>query len=346
MLLGVLISGITFALRASTSSIWFFFIMYFLGAIGIAFAGNVPLNTIVANWFVKKRGLAMGIKATGIGWRGLIMVPVATWLILDYGWRTAYTSIGMGVLLINIPIVLLLMRWLKPEDKGLLPDGKSSPAQETSAETGRTHKEEAPNSGWTLKSASRIPAFHLLWLSIYLVFVGQASIMFHGIPLFEDRGASAQVAASLMSTVALLGIVGKLLTGYAVDRLTARSIAIVVFCLYAVALVVFLVTEGVSILWLFVIMYGLVMGGLTTLAPLLVGQYFGRASFGTIFGTVSIAMTAGVATGPMLMGYVYDATGTYNPALMAYIGTFLLSALLILLASPAKLTLHTPSTAS
>jgi sugar phosphate permease len=284
----------------------------------------------------------MGIKATGIGWGGLVMVPVATWLILAFDWRVAYASLGIGLLVINLPIVILLMRWLRPEDKGLLPDGKHIQVEEARAESNASSKQGPSGSAWTLKSASRTPAFYLLGISIYLVFVGQASIMFHGIPLFEGRGASPQIAASLMSTIAFLGIGGKLLAGYIADRVTARRVAIFVFSLHAAALIVLLNTEGVTALWLFVLMYGMALGGLGTLAPLLVGQFFGRASFCAIFGVIGIATTAGVGTGPTLIGFIYDLTGSYNPALIGYIFTHLLAAVLIFLARPPKLRSNHP----
>jgi len=336
MLLGALASGTAFALRSLTPSIWYFYAIFLIGALGGALAGNVPVNTIVTNWFVEKRGLAMGIKATGIGWGGLIMVPVATWLILTFDWRIAYAVLGVFIVAVNLLVVLLLMRWLRPEDKGLLPDGKVSIAQETPATPVAVEKKELPKSTWSLKTVSRTPAFYLLWLGLYLAYVGQASIMFHGIPLFEGRGASTPMAASLMSTIAFLGIVGKLVAGYIADRITARRVAVCVFCLHAVALVVLLNTKGVSTLWLFVLMYGLALGGLGTMAPLLVGQLFGRASFGAIFGTIGIAVTAGVGTGPTLIGFIFDAAGSYNPALMLYVGTHLLAVALIFLARPPK----------
>jgi len=336
MTLGAVVAGASYALLSLTPSIWYFYLIYLLFALGRAGAGTVPSNTMVTNWFREKRGLAIGIMATGIGWGGVVVAPLATWLILTFGWRAAYTILGIGSAVILTPLIFSLMRRLRPEEMGLLPDGKSSIEQSKSVSSAPTEEKAPETATWTLRTASRTWAFWLLGLGLFVFYFGQASIIFHARPLFEERGASAQLAGVLVSLLAGMGILGKLVSGYILDKIRARYFAIFTGLLHAATLVVFLTTKDIPILWLFAIMFGLALGSLATLGPMSVGQCFGRASFGVIYGTIAFAITAGVGLGPLFFGSIFDTTGSYNPALWLYIGTHLLAGTLIFLTRSPK----------
>jgi sugar phosphate permease len=336
MTLGALVAGTSFALLSLTPSIWYFYIFYLIFALGRAGAGMVPSNTMVANWFREKRGLAIGIVATGIGWGGVIVQPLAAWLILSFGWRSAYVALGVASVLILTPLIFLLMRRLRPEEMGLLPDGKIS-FEEARPNPLAEPAETGPSTPtWTLGTAARTWTFRLIWLGIFVFYFGQASIIFHGVALFQERGASPQLAANLMSLVAFVGILGKVSSGYVLDKIKARNFALLASFLHVATLTVFLTTTGVPVLWLFAVLFGLALGSLATLGPMSVAQSFGRASFGAIYGTVGLATTVGVGLGPAFFGLIFDTTGSYNPALMLYIGTHILAGAMIFLARSPK----------
>lgn len=276
----------------------------------------------------------MGVVSTGMGWGGILMVPLATFLIINNGWRTAYVVLGIATAVILTPMMFFTMKTLKPEEMGLLPDGKMSLPKSEEKAAAKPKTEQIPL--WTLRTSMRTTAFWLLWVGLFIFYIGQSSTIFHAAALFKDKGASVQLAGTLVSVIAGVGIAGKLISGYLADRMTVRHLTAFTSMLHVVALVIILRVTGLHALWAYAIFFGIAMGAIGTLGPVLVAQCFGRPSFGAIYGTIAIATTAGVGLGPTFFGYVYDRTGSYDPALLLYIATFTLAALAFLLARPPK----------
>ena len=151
---------------------------------------------------------------------------------------------------------------------------------------------------------------------------------------------SAQAAAMVLGSITGVSILGRVGTGYLSDRVSVRYITITLFLLQTVGLVLLAATS--SMVWLFAILFGLSLGGMAALEPLLVGRYFGLASFGKIIGSFWAVTTVGWAAGPTITGYIFDITGSYTPALLAFIITSLLAAALMLFLHPppSSLTSH------
>jgi MFS family permease len=314
-----------------------FYIFFLIFAIGLAGAGFVPINTVVANWFMRRRGLALGLTATGIGWGGFVMIPVAGYLIDNFGWRIAYAVLGALILASVLPVALFIMR-LRPQEMGLLPDGDvpesvGSPLVAEADASDDDGSGPSPASsmigGLTVRQAMGTLSFWSLGLAYACYGLGLGTVLVHAITMFTDRGFASQDARLIISFVALLGIVGKVVVGYLADRVSVKMLGAVCFAIQAAGTVILINANSLALAWAFVLIWGFSMGGIVALQPVLVGRYFGLASFGAIFGALGLFMGTSAAS-PIISGYIFDVSGSYIPAFTAFAVADALGALFIL----------------
>jgi MFS family permease len=296
------------ALNHVTSPLTQLYVCYVVYGAGLAGIGYVPVNTIVSRWFVKRRGLALGIVAVGTGVGGFLTVPTG-WLIDGFGWRVATAVIGSTITAIVVPLVILFIR-LRPEDVGLVADDDAS-STATHGSRGASEILPAGNSATALTSAT----FWALAVAFGIYTVTVTIVRIFGIAILREKGFSAPDARFIVAAMALWGILGKIVFGALTDRLPARFVATSAFVLEALG-TLFLFASGWRVSIAFPIVYGLPMGGISTLQPVLIGKYFGQGSFGTVYGTLMLLLTIGAATGPVVAGGVYDIGGGYWPTLL------------------------------
>lgn len=324
MAVGALVTGAAFALLGLTSSLWYFYAMYLILASGHFGILNIPVAKVVSAWFTQRRGLAIGITLTGFGLGGFLMLPLASYLISSLGWRMAYLLLGVLICLVLIPVSIFVIKG-RPQDKGLLPDGRTPRAEESAP---------AASAEWSLTGALRTPAFWLIVGALALAYLGTASVIAHVIPLFEDRGISPQLAATILALATGVSIVGRVAAGYIADMVSAKYVTVFCFLLQLVGLILLLEAGSMALIWAFVVVFGLAMGGMFALEPLLVSRYFGLASFGAIYGGLWAFVSLGFAAGPPLAGYIFDVTGSYDLAFILFIAATLLAVALILFVKP------------
>jgi len=335
MVPGAVVFGAGFALLSLTSSLWYFYVVYFILAIGEAGILLVPVTAMIANWFERRRGLAMGVTITGFGLGGLFLAPLTTRLILDYGWRTSYLVLGLAACIILVPLNLLMIRH-RPEDMGLLPDGQPQQPGRERALAGAVASNPGRGMGWTLASAARTPVFWFLAVALTMVMLGEGSILVHVVPLFRDRGFSAEAAALILACVTGISLSGRVLAGYISDKVPARYVAAAMFLMVTAGITILIITTStMTTAILFALVYGFALGGVAALLPILVSQCFGSDSFGSIYGGLMAVTTIGFGAGPLLSGYVFDVTGSYNMAFLGFVFIALLAAgLMFLVRSP------------
>jgi len=322
MAVGAMVTGAAFALLGFTHSLWYFYLMCLILASGHFGILNIPVTKVVSNWFVERRGLAMGITLTGFGMGGLSMLPVASWLIAIFGWRMAYHILGLIILVVLTPLSLFVIRD-RPGEMGLLPDGKSAQQK-----VERTSTDEAPV-GWSLSGALRAKSFWLIVGAFTLAYFGTAAVIAHAIPFFQDMGLSPQLAATMLGSATGVSILSRVAAGYVADRLSVRYVTIFAFLLQLLALVLLLEAGSPAMLWVFVVVFGLAMGAMFAVEPLVVSTYFGLASFGAIYGGLWALEAAGWAGGAPLAGYIFDISGSYDLAFIIFIAATLLAMVLI-----------------
>ncbi len=304
----------------------FYVASVFLG-IGSAGSHIIPVSMMITNWFVEKRGLAMGIvfAATGIG--GLIFNPLADWIIIHYGWQTAYAVLGIIIGIASIPTAIFIVR-ARPSEKGLSPYGGETATTAGGAEEGLTATE-----------AFRTVSFWLLAAVILFIAIANMGVLHHIVPYLTDLGMSSTTAASLMSLHMGMLVLGKVLVGGIADRIgLVKSYVICVIGLMAAIALLF----GAKAFWIavvFNVLFGLFIAVRTVLPPLMTSASLGPKHFGVIYGFLNIFTTLGTAVGVPMSGFIYDWTKSYYMAFAIYIGLGAVSAVVGVLAlarSPMK----------
>lgn len=316
-------TGLSLLLTSQISSSWQLFISYgLLLSLGTGAIYTV-VNSTASRWFEKKRGFVLGITTSGGGLGAIVMAPFATYLIANFGWRTAFMVMGLIAWLVIASMSLILRK--DPSDVGLLPDGERSEA----AQPGPQNKEiEAQLTSPSLVQASRTRNFWflgLVWLflalDVHLVFV-------HVVPYALDMDNSLMDAAIILTLIGGTTIPGRLLVGRASDTIGRKALAIACALLQVGALLWLMWARELWMLYAFAIAFGFLWGGLGVLTTALVGDVFGMRSIGAIMGMMSAGWALGAASGPAIGGYIFDVSGDYFTAFATGAVAILMAAVL------------------
>jgi MFS family permease len=327
MVLGALIMGLSFACLGFTFTLYYFYAVYFVVAVGQMAILHIPVLTLVSRWFERRRGLAMGIAVAGLGLGGMIMLPLSAHLISVLGWRWTYGILGMAICLVLVPLITLVVR-NSPRDLGMSPDGER-PAELVKTDQAR------PDDGlqiqaWNLRGALRTSTFWILVASFTMVFTGTSSIIAHAVPFFVGRGFSNQLASTIVGGTAGVSILGRIGTGYLSDRVPVKYVAALFFVLQAGGLLLLMYPGTQTSVVAFIAIFGSAMGGLFVLEPLVIREYFGADSFASIYGGLWAFETVGWGAGPYITGYIFDRLGSYDLAFMIFLVATLLAVALIM----------------
>jgi sugar phosphate permease len=330
MTLSALMSGACFILVSFVSSLWSFYLAYTLLSLGTTGIGFIPASSVLARWFVRRRGTAIGFAMVGIAVGGFVMAPLVGFIISRSDWRTAFVFMGFLVWLLALPVTLFVIRG-SPAEMGLLPDG-DDPGTEEEPEQSEPAPPTAPaEEGWPLRAALRTSTFFWIAAAFFIGPLGQMGMLQHQVPLIMEAGFSNAMAATALGFTAGLGGLGKLCFGRISELVPFRLAVMLCFGLQALAVLVLFNAQSIAMVWIYVALFGFAMGGVIVLLPLAVGHFFGLASFGVIMGTLSLILAVGNASGALLSGVIYDLSGSYHYAMIACMGFYLVAILSIFL---------------
>jgi MFS family permease len=309
----------------------FYLFLLILGVV-LHGVGPIPYGNVVSCWFDRRRGLALGLMMLGIGLGAIIVPSLAQLLIARFDWRSAYAIFGAAVLLIPIPIVGALIKE-RPQELGLLPDGMPLQDPGPGSEDGAQ--------GLSARQAWGTRTFWLMVCAFFLAGASLQGCVVHLAAMLNDRGINPQTAAlgsSLVGAAILLGRVG---TGYLLDRLFAPHIAAGFFSGTAL---------GITMLWLGgplvafsgAFLVGLGLGAEVDLIPYLTSRYFGLRAFGKVYSFIFAAFALASALGPLLMGARFDRTGSYRGPLIAFLIASVIAAVLMTCLGPYRFRTQQP----
>jgi len=324
----VLATGVPLLLLSFTQSLLFFFVFYCTARMAFSGPFDLGVHGSIVNWFVRRRAFATSV-ATLVTMCGLVTMPLIAHFVMQAAdWRTAWAAIGVTVLVIGfVPTWLLHVR--RPEDLGLRPDG--APAVPAS---GTSFAEEPM---YSRSEALATPAFWLLSLFTFLVYPVQAGISLHQAPYLIERGLDATVAATAVSTFALLSAVAGFAYGFWPRRVPLRHALALVGLTLAVSCVLMRSVQAAPLAYGAAALFGLGIGGLLTMLPIAWADYFGRSSYGAIRGVALTVQVVGQALGPVLSGALRDWTGSYSVSLTTFaVLAFAGSAAALFAKPPAK----------
>ncbi len=332
MTVGAILAGAGTMLMSKTNSWWQFFLFFsVIGAIGNAGLGNLVTSTTIAKWFVRKRGRATGIAATGINVGEAVMTPVTYLLIDALGWRKAWMVLGLIPWLIIAPASFLLMR-RAPEDMGLRPDG-DPPQEEATLRSDAAASYQRPvldEYAWTPNAAFRTPTLWMLIIATNLAALSVGGVMVHQLPFLTDQGLSPGVAALTLTTYAIFAIPSKLIWGFLAERIHIRYLAAASLLGSAAGLLILLQTNTFVEAIAFGVVYGSTRGAWAVVQSLIWADYFGRHFLGSIRGYAEPIQLFSTVGGPLFAAFVFDSTESYHFAFSIFVATYVVGALLIL----------------
>ncbi|MBI4310763.1 MAG: MFS transporter [Chloroflexi bacterium] len=337
MTFGAIIAGIGTMLMSQVNSLWQF-ILYFavIGAIGNAGLSNIVTNTTLAKWFVRKRGRATGIAASGINAGEMVMTPIVLVLLSAIGWRNTWMVMGLLPWLIVAPTSFIWMR-RAPEDMGLRPDGDPPEGEATGKPQGAHGKSAADEHSWTPKAAFRTSTLWMIIIATNLASLAVSGVVLHQIPYLTDKGLSDTWAAMSLTTYAIFALPSKLVWGFLAERVHIRYLTAASMLGSAVGVVILIKASTPFEAILFGVVYGSTRGAWAVVSSLIWADYFGRHFLGAIRGfTMPFQLFSSVG-GPLFAALVYDMTatdgegGSYLFAFMVFVVTYVMGAVLILL---------------
>lgn len=337
MLIGAVTSGITFIFLGRAEELWCFYVLYILLYICNGAYGGIVANTSVSNWFVTKRGQALGFSTAGISLSGAILPFAAMFLILWTDLTWAFFWIGLMIIMVGPLAWLIVRNW--PEDHGLAPDGAGPeddhPVLHTASEQSpRLNQSNAgptlPGSDpgvtdggtklfWTTSRLVRSGTFWKISFTYALVLLGLVGVMSQLKPRFADIGFEDTAAMGMMSAAALMGAVGKYFWGILCDRFDPRRVVAVLIAATCLGLTLSLFKGSLPALIIFIIIFGFAMGGVMSTLPIIVADLFGRESFPAVFRFISLFLIL-QTLGYVAAGWSFDHMGSYDPAYILFIG--------------------------
>jgi len=324
-IIGAIIVGIGYGLLSRMTALWMLYVLVG-GVIALGFNAGFShaATAAVANWFIKKRGRALGIYTLGAGLGGATMVPVIGWFISQYGWRPTVLIMGIGTWALVIPLALVLRH--KPEQYGYLPDGELSSEASESADSALSNSEEI-NLSW--KEALRSVSFWLLLLATGTRMIGQTSVVLHSIAYLTDIGIPEIAAANALGMMVAMSIPGRIVFGWLGDRFDKRKVLIASYILQSIGVFILANVNTIEQVYIFLVVYGFAYGGAIPVFIAMRAEYFGRKAYATIQGLMQMFLIPATIVGPIFAGWVYDTTGSYYNAFILFTLLYLLGVVII-----------------
>ena len=309
------------------SQLWQFLLIWGLGRGLTVAVVDIAVVVVIANWFISRRGSAMGL--TMIGTRGGMMIfplviSAGIWL---GGLREAFLLMALLVIIVGWLPSLIIRR--RPEDVGLRPDGLGRRARRSSADAAQTLPSDPD---WTVREAMRTRAFWLLLFGTTILMAVSGSVNFTFVSHMTQNGIDADTARSALALWAGMGIVGGVLGGELRQRLAVRYSLPLVILITTSALVWFVLTDSVWMAFVFAVWHGLAFGAQLPLNRISFPDYFGRYSVGRIRSVTAPPQLLINAFGPLVSGLVIDNRGSYDLIYVVFVGLLLSAALSVLLA--------------
>lgn len=289
--LGLAISFLLFA--SMWNALWFFMVLM----VGKSFlsAGTSPViyTRVVNQWFDKSRGLALGLVLAGNGVAGALFPRFLAPYVAEHGWRAGYLTIAVLVI-VTAPIVWLLVK-----------DRRMHGGEESAGRRG------ADAASVDARTAMRSPIFWILALALFLPALGIGGIAIHIIPLLTDAGLTPARAGAIAGLLGLAVIIGRISTGWLIDRFFAPYVAAIVFALTALGCLG-LAVYGVGFAPYAAFLVGIATGAEVDIIGFLIARYFGLRSYGLIYGLMYTVFVFGASMSQMIASMIFDRTGVYD----------------------------------
>ncbi len=324
---GALLSALATLGAGYVDELWQLYAFYILFGVGYAGAALIPGTTLVARWFVRRRSIALSVASTGLSFGGILLTPVAAAMIEEMGLGGASPWLASIFVLGVVPVSWLLIR-PSPHALGLGPDGDPIIRDESGA--------PLPVDGIDFDNAVRSRFFVFTTLAFIFAMMAQVGVIAHLFRLVATRSESNDTAALAVAVMATASIVGRLLGGWGLAYMSSRLFVQALTLVQGAALVLYSLIDSGFALIATTILFGVTVGNLLMMQPLLIAEAFGLKAYGRIYSFNQLFMTLGVATGPAAIGFLYEWLGGYDVAFLVMAAASGLAFLLIILGGPVR----------
>jgi MFS family permease len=317
----------------------FQFYLFFGGivAIGVTSVSIAAYSPLLAHWFERKRGVAVGFAVSGMGLGTFLLVPLAQYFISLWGWRTAFVALAALFLVVLFPLMLIFLRH-KPADLALYPDGSV---------VGRSPKKRTvevvdpvwAGTDWTVEKIFRTGRYWAVLVFAFLSITPVYLMVTHSVRFLVDKGIERMAAAFYLALVGVVSLISRIFWGWLSDRIgrepTFTSGAIVL-SLAACSLILINVTGIKNLAYLFSLLLGIGWGCTAPMFISVTADLFQGKRFGLIYGILEAVIGAGCAFGAWFGGFIYDKTQSYQPAFLLCAVFALASSIVVWLSAPRK----------
>jgi MFS family permease len=323
---GAIIAATGYILTGFINTPLSFYLTYgLLVGLGAAGMGVVVCSSSVGKWFIKKRGIAIGIATMGISFGTVMLTPLAGYIGKYFSWRIGLFVLGVITFIVGIVISQTLMRKTQPEAHGLLPDGD---------------KISFPHQQPTIPAFTKVSAavifkdsrFWTIAICHGLIIMVVMSVFVHQVAYAMDNNIENITAATTLAVVSFAGFFGQFFFGWFSDRLSDPKYAYFMgTVILLIGTILLLNSRSISSLYLYAVVYGFGYGSMAPILPILAADRFGRHILGSIYGLLTFFIGIGGSIGPILGGIIYDKFGSYqylweiNVALLAVISIIILT---------------------
>jgi len=333
LVFGGVVFGLGLILLGQVNAFWQLIAVYLVLAVGFACTSLLPITTLITNWFIQRRGLAMSITMSGLSLGGIVIVPLSIFMLDRCGFQPTLWLLGLAFWVICLPVSLFFVIQ-RPEAVGQLPDGAKSRSSRQrpplSLEQHATQYRE-----WTRPQAARTRAFWAIVFAFLLALGAQMAFMIHQISFLGQYLGTARASLTI-SLASAASIAGRLLIGTIVDRVDKRLLTFLLLILQASIVLVLAYQHHPFLLYLGATIFGLTMGSILMLHSLITAECFGLVSYGTISGLSGLFINCGSAFGPMIAGFIYDWTQSYQIAFTLFAGASTMAAIIVIFARPPR----------
>jgi MFS transporter, OFA family, oxalate/formate antiporter len=316
------------AMSLTPGSIMGYYALWLL--VGLVGIGSTPVtwSRALSMWFVKNRGLALGIMLIGTSAAAFIVPQIAVWAIKSFGWRMMFPIVALLPLLVALPVAIAVFREPRDDER---------PAALTAS--------DGSVAGMTFGEAIKTRQFWVLWISIFVIALCYGGAHIHMPAIVKDHGLDAQAAAGIMGIVGMGLLVGRVGVGFLLDRFWGPAVGFPALCLPAIACFLLMgASSDTTMISVAAFLLGFAAGAESDLIAFLAARYFGMAHFGRIYGMLYMPFGLMSALSPLAYGIVRDRTGSYDGILQfAMVGFVIGGGLLLLLGRyPDSLTKEVP----
>jgi MFS family permease len=327
---GGVIGAVALVLLGQVQQRWQLYAVYTFFAFGFTAVGLVPVTTVVTRWYVAKRTVALSVASTGLSVGGILITPVAKWLIDEYQLATATPILAVIWLVGTVPFALWLIR-PDPAQSGWLPDGERRAVD---------HVNVAP-AGVPYAAAVVSRFFRSVTIGYVLLLGAQVGGIQQLVKLVEER-TSAQAATFATIALAAMSVLSRLAGGRVMTGLPMTKVTVVLGAVQAASLFALALSNTTITLFASILVFGATVGNILMLQPLLIAERFGVRDYPRLFSRSQFYSMFGTAAGPLLLGWLYDNAGGYRTSYIVAAACSLTGAVVLAGGGPARVEWDTP----